>query len=176
MDPMLLRVFQIQALTQGQFVLFAAEDLANARDVFRIFFAIEGLLNAAANLSKTFWGAKGKKSEERKPLRDSIGLSDSSPLQDVDMRNNFQHYDERVDKWWKESEGHNCRDMDLGQWDFPAAIDNFRIYRRATGELGFWGERYDIKAIVAEVKAIMPKLQAEAFKPHWERSGPESSR
>lgn len=172
MELMLLRMFQRQALTQAQFVLFAAEDLAAAGSIERIFFALEGLLNAAANLSKAFWGAKGKKSEERKPLRDSINLFDSSPLQDVNMRNNFQHYDDRVDEWWKKSEHHNCRDMDLGEKDFPAPIDNFRIYRRATGELWFWGERYDINAIVAEVNAIMPKLQAEAEKPHWERSRP----
>jgi hypothetical protein len=174
MELRLLRMFQDQALTQAQFVLFAAEDLAaaqdNGGDVYRIFFAIEGLLNAAANLSKTFWGAKGKLSTQRKPLRDSIGLSDSSPLQDVDMRNNFQHFDERLDRWWAESEKHNFIDMNLGDMneglDFPTAgdIDKFRNYTPDTGELWFWGELYDVKAIVAEVKAIVPRLEAEISK------------
>lgn len=166
MDPMLLQVFQEQALTQAKFVLFAEEDLANTPDVYRIFFALEGLLNAAANLSKTFWGSGGKLPAERKPLRDSIGLSDSSPLQDVDMRNHFQHYDERVDRWWRKSKDHNYVDMNLGDFYFPTEdIDKFRNYVRATGELWFWGERYDINAIVAEVKAIVPKLEAELSKP-----------
>lgn len=175
MDPGLLHAFQIQALYQAKFVLFAVKELTAAlvpavRDVDRVFFALEALLNAVANLSKAFWGPGGRFSAQRKPLRDSVGLSDESALRDVGMRNHFQHFDERLDRWWKESKNHNYIDMSLSHGGFPTEnVDRFRRYIPETGELWFWGERYDIKAICTEVSVIGPKLEAEVRKPPWKK-------
>ena len=63
------------------------------------------MLNAGANISKAFWGSGGKLAVERKPLRDSIGIDDKSPLRAVTMRNNFEHFDERIDRWWTSPKG-----------------------------------------------------------------------
>jgi hypothetical protein len=104
MDIMLLRLFQSQVEFQCRVAISAAVDL-NAGlaklDHTKVFGAIQNLLNAAANISKACWGTKGKLSVEREPLRDSIGVTDASPLQEVNMRNNFEHFDERLDRWWR---------------------------------------------------------------------------
>jgi len=106
MDLMLLRIFQKQVLLQCQFTLFAAHDInmaLNQRDDTRIFYAVQNFLNAANNVSKALWAQNGKFTDERKMLRDSIGVSDTSPLRKILIRNAFEHFDERLDKWWKQS-------------------------------------------------------------------------
>lgn len=169
METMLLRIFQTQVLLQCDFMYFAADELNAAlrtqdinRSINRAFFAIQNLLGAAANISKALWGPRGSKSTERKELRDSIGISDTSPLRQVTMRNNFEHFDDRLDKWWVESPRHNCADLILG----PAGalggldeIDMFRIFDPASTDVVFWGQRFNIQALMNEVDQIVPRLR-----------------
>jgi hypothetical protein len=175
MDIFLLRVFQSQVALQCQFLLAAANEVNVAlkeRNTERTFYALQNLLNAGANISKALWGAGGKFADQRKPLRDSIGIDDSSPLREVTMRNNFEHFDERLDRWWKESKHHNHMDLIIG----PAATtivgheetDKFRHFDPTTCNMVFWGQEFNLQTIVTEVQKILPKLQAEANKPNWE--------
>jgi hypothetical protein len=102
MDPRLLKVFQEQVKLQCIFLLRAARELnqtLKVRDTEGIFFSIQNLLTAGANVSKALWGPGGRLHAERKPLRDSIGIADTSALRDVNMRNNFEHFDDRLDRW-----------------------------------------------------------------------------
>lgn len=104
MDIFLLRMFQRQALLQCQFALVAAHDINAALvrdDTIGVFYSLQNLLNSAANISKVFWGAGGHLAEARRELRASIALADDSPLLAVAMRNNYEHFDERLDQWSK---------------------------------------------------------------------------
>ena len=130
MDTMLLRTFQHHVTAQCKFLIAAATDANEAltkRDIDRIFYALQNMLNAGANISKAFWGSGGKFSAERKPLRDSIKIDDNSPLREVAMRNNFEHFDERLDRWWKESKRHSLVDFNLGL--LVHGIEDIDIFR-----------------------------------------------
>jgi hypothetical protein len=87
------------------------------------------------------------------------------------MRNNFEHMDERIDKWWADSARHNIADKTIGP---PTAIaglepiESFRWFDPATKEVIFWGEAFNIQELVTEVERILPKLREEANKPHWD--------
>jgi hypothetical protein len=182
MELMLLRIFQGQVALQCEFLLTAAKDAKQAlrqRNVERVFYALQNLLNAGANISKSLWGQGGKFSEQRKPLRDSVGVSDDSPLREVTMRNNFEHFDERLDRWWRESKAHNYADMNMGPKDSTTAgidtMDMFRLFDPNTTDLTFWGQEFNIQKIVDEVQKILPKLKAEASKPHLETTASKSS-
>ena len=146
MDLMLLRAFQQQILLQCQFMLMASAKINEALrqdDISRTFYSIQNLLNAAANVSKALWGQSGSLTAERQALRDSIGVSDSSPLREVTMRNNFEHFDERLDRWWTQSAHHNYADLNIGPRSAISGIDNvdtFRMYDPATTEVVFWGQ------------------------------------
>lgn len=175
MDGMLLRAFQTQVLLQSEFLLQAAEHvnqgLQRADHTFT-FYGLQNLLNAAANISKALWGQRGKYTELRKPLRDSLAIDDASPLRKVTMRNNYEHFDERLDKWWNESPRHNM--MDLGIMPRSAVqgidpIDWFRFFDPITGDFTFWSEDFNAQDLVSEVQRILPKLREEASKPHWEK-------
>lgn len=183
MDLHLLRTFQWQVLLQCHFLMLAANDVdaalrqqsgpgsTNVMDVVRrTFYALQNLLNAAANISKALWGAGGKFAEVRKPLRDSIDVNDDLPLRNVTMRNNFEHFDERLDRWWKDLRNHGVVDLIVGTnmlWRHDE-IDRFRLFDPATGQLSFWGQEFNVQALVAEVRRILPKLEEEAYKPHWD--------
>ena len=147
MELMLLRLFQKQVLLQCQFVIVAATNVnagLNNRNSEHVWYSLQNMLNAGANISKTLWGQGGRLTEERRPLRDSIGVPDNSPLRQVTMRNNFEHLDERMDRWWRKSKHHNHVDKIIG----PKATtivgadprDIFRFFDPQTTELIFWGQ------------------------------------
>ena len=175
MEHMLLRMFQRQVLLQCDFVLMAAIefDVANrATETQRVFYVVQNILNAAANISKALWGSGGKLGEQRKPLRDSIGVSDDSPLHAVAMRNNYEHFDERLDDWWEKSQEHHFADLNIGPAEDITAfgpLNTFRSIDSDTADLIFWGDRFNVLDLVREVRRIRPKVAAEAEKHHWPR-------
>jgi hypothetical protein len=87
------------------------------------------------------------------------------------MRNNFEHFDERLDKWWKESPRHNHIDCNIGPANLVEgvdAIDKFRHFDPQTTNITFWSQEFNMQKIVDEVQRILPALEAEAKKPYRE--------
>ncbi|MGH9787939.1 MAG: hypothetical protein ACRD4U_04445 [Candidatus Acidiferrales bacterium] len=176
MDLMLLRVFQRQVLYQCECALHSAEQVnaaLQAQDIQGAFCGLQNLLNAAANISKALWGQKDQANVAlvRTQLRESIGIADNSPLKDVRMRNHYEHFDERIDRWWTESHTRNIADMNLGPAQSIAGlapIERFRSFDPASGQLEFWGESFDVRAVIQEIQRVLPKLREEAMKPHWD--------
>lgn len=174
MDLMLLRNFQRQVELQCRAVLIASHDFNTAMltgDGTHAWIALQNLLTAAANISKALWGVGGKFAEHRKPLRESLGVEDTAIFREVAMRNNFEHYDERLDEWWETSEHHNHLDMSF----FPAGnvvglaeIDMFRVFDPSTSEVVFWGQRFNLNDLVQAISNLLPVANAQAAKPHWE--------
>lgn len=163
MDEFLLRQFKGQVKLQCVFLLHAAEDAdkaVEAGNVTDVFCALQSLINAGANISKVLWGAGGKLSAERQPVRDNLGVDDTSPLKNVNMRNNFEHFDERIDRWWKESKRHNAVDNNLGRVEGVDDIDRFRNYDPTTSDLSFWGQDFNIKGLVGAAKALLAKIKS----------------
>jgi hypothetical protein len=174
MELMLLRTFQRQVARQCRYLLISADEVTQAlqnRNVEHVFYALQNMLNAGANISKALWGQGGKFTEQRKPLRDSIGVEDGSPLKGVTMRNNFEHFDERLDRWWSNSTHHNHADYLIGSPSMINGIqetDKFRHFDPHTWTVTFWGQEFNLQKIIDEVRKIAPKLEEEANKPHWE--------
>ena len=176
MDRELLRSFQRQVAIQCRWLLLAARDVNKGlqnKDVNYTFYAVQNLLNAGANISKSFWGQGGRLAAERKPLRDSIGVDDTSPLREVTMRNNFEHFDERLDRWWKQSARHHNVDMNIGpKGNMIKGVDDIDMFRQfdpRTADVTFWGQEFNIKQLVAEVEKILPKVEEEANKETLDR-------
>ncbi|MFC2034166.1 hypothetical protein ACFLTT_02015 [Chloroflexota bacterium] len=170
-------MYQRQVLLQCEFALIAIEEInagvaqRSTDSIHQIFYGIQNFLNAAANISKAFWGTKGKRNLERKALSDSIGVTNTSPLHEVYMRNNFEHFDERLDRWWKDSSHHNYIDLNIMPRSAIGGVDDndiFRMFDPTTTDLIFWSERFNIQAIVNEIQRILQKLKIETAKLHWE--------
>jgi hypothetical protein len=175
MNPMLLRLFQQETRAHCKYILIATNQLdqRNSTGSYDDAFwrELQTFVASAANVSKLLWGQGGKFAKERKPLRDSINVKDSSPLKHTTMRNHFEHIDERLDRWWRESATHNIANYNVGpstMIDGLKTIELFRAYDPSTRTARFWGNTYNLKEIVEEVERIYPLLQTEAAKPHWQ--------
>jgi hypothetical protein len=160
--------------------MFAAREINDALQhmeredsVERIFYALQNLLNAAANIAKALWGGGGSRAQRRQRLRDSIGVGDESPLKQVIMRSNFEHIDERLDRWWTQSPNHAHSDLIIAPKSMIGLgdghpINSFRTFDPVTWTAFFWGDEFNVIAVVEEVRRIIPPLQQEAQKPHWD--------
>jgi hypothetical protein len=177
MDRRLLRVFQQQVALQSEAVIVAAGHLNNAlaehvpferADTMRAaWIAIQNLLTSAGNVSKALWGQGGRLATQREPLRASLGVDDASAFRNVLMRNHFEHYDERVDRWWAESEDRHHLDLgfqDGGEIVMQQPLNSFRVLELQTLKVVFWGERFELRPIVREAERILPIASAEGAK------------
>lgn len=87
------------------------------------------------------------------------------------MRNKFEHYDEKLDEWWTKSKNHMFLDQSVLS---PNAVQGFkknemfRVLDPATMQLVFWGDTFDLRAVIAEIQRLLPAVVDEAHKPHWE--------
>lgn len=187
MDPMLLRLFQRQVQFQCQTATAAMErlktSLATLQDCERdsaraaaasaaFWMSVQEFLAAAANISKALWGQQAATAKARLPLRRSLGVRATSPLHERTMRHNFEHFDERIDRWWAESANHNIGDFIIGP--MPGSIQGlpareiFRAYDPTTQDVVFWGERFNLQELGDAIGELLPRASAEAAKPHWE--------
>lgn len=173
---MLLRAFQRQVADQCRLVLASVpviNSAANAGDQNQLWIGCQMFVVGAGNVSKAMWGQPKKRkilAPARQPLRDSLETDDSSVLYEVGMRNNFEHYDERLDRWWAESKSHNHLDRMIGPPSMVMGIDDidrFRVYDPTTLSIVFWGETFALQPIASECERILPLAEREADKPHW---------
>lgn len=108
MDRYVLRVFHLEVERQCRFGLLAAHNLRKAVDRLdddRAWYSIQALLIASANVSKLLWPS-GRHNKGRPPipergeeLRATLPVSDPSPLEPRNLRNHFEHFDERLESW-----------------------------------------------------------------------------
>jgi hypothetical protein len=170
MERRILELFEFQVEFQCHAVLFAAAELERAlerRAVLSAWVAIQNLLTAAANLAKTLWGQSKKFDAERKPLRDRLGVDDSWLLSRVVVRNRFEHFDEYLTDWSKlPNQPRFYVDLAITDTDTPSIIredgtpaadekDLFRQFNPRTGEVVFWGERFDLRQVVDEATQLL---------------------
>ena len=171
----LLRVFQLEIANQCEFGLRAAGDLFHGRDPW---YAAQNLLGAVGNISKALWGPNLATRKARKPLRDSLAVTEPNVLETGNVRNHWEHFDERLDEWWRDSTQHNYVDRNIGP--VPAGqmapgstpVDVFRNFDTATGELAFWGDTFNVPAMVRELDRLYLTAKAESAKPHSDRQPP----
>lgn len=173
MDLFLLRLHQKQILHQCYAALNAVQQANSALNVHNqeIFWAsVQNFLTATANISKTCWGGRGRFAAQRAQIRESLNITDDSPLADRRLRNHLEHYDERLDEWYHHSSNHNYADFIIGpRATTIVGLDNtdiFRFFDPETNEVIFWGQRYALQPLVNEITKLLPIAQVESSKPH----------
>jgi hypothetical protein len=64
-------------------------------------------LNHAALCSRVLWPAKKDKRDQNiaAEIRACLGIADDSPINSRDVRNSFEHIDERLERWAESGEG-----------------------------------------------------------------------
>jgi hypothetical protein len=130
---------------------------------------LQTIVVSAANLSKLLWGTGRNKDEaerreaERKPLRDSVGVHEDSCLRSRHLRNDFEHFDERIECRFSDPDrrrGFVGRNIGGG----PGNVEPFGHYNPETGDLTFWMHTVNVCQIVEEAERILPRAEAESLK------------
>lgn len=101
-DPFLLRIFQNEIACQCRYLLGSARDLIEAvaaDENDSIWRGIQGVLSAAAMVSKALWNDQAK--FDRSVVRRSLGIDDTSPFKSRDVRNYSEHIDEKIEKTYQ---------------------------------------------------------------------------
>jgi hypothetical protein len=83
------------------------------------------------------------------------------------MRNHFEHFDERMEKWNKTSVHHNFADKLIGPTHMILGFeqgDYFRHFDTSKGAIRFNGEEYLIQPIVDELVKVHKAASIECEK------------
>ena len=150
MDRQIALVLLGEATQQARFVLAGARLLEHAdaapegQDAEIAWFAIQGILVAAANVHKLLWSgqrnsAYEREAAERLPLREALGITEDSCLREKHVRNSIEHFDERIIQWGKG----------------PRHYRSFVIYDADTGIVNFGRHTASIPGLVTECDHII---------------------
>jgi hypothetical protein len=153
---------------QCQFAVLAAGDLnqaLEAKDTTRIWFAIQNLLTAVANVSKLLWGDFKTEALERKPLRDTLAVGEASPIKTRVIRNHLEHIDSRITEHF----GPDYSGVVVTRYIGPSAAlpvgseeEWFHHFDYQTNEVTFRGDSVSLQAVVNEISRVLPLAQMAA--------------
>ena len=158
-------VFISEIVLQSKIAERAAERLVTCEDHFdpiETWSAIQSILVAAANVSKIL-GPQRKTCEARgKILRMLLNVDDRNLLSDRKIRNHFEHYDERIEKWFEKNCSAVYVDTRIDPFESiwghnPANLH--RGYNPMTKTLSFRGESVDLAAILKALEEIRHKCR-----------------
>jgi len=170
LDEQLLRIFQSELRTQCEFIVIGGRQLdaffhaEQEGDSIVVWFAIQGMLVSAANASKLLWGSKAEPVlQARRLLRESVGVTDDSPLSSRQLRNDFEHFDERLEDWFAASANHIYIGRAIGPPNLVAVgdqapDDQFGHYDPSTSVVSFWERSVLLSQIFNEAKRILSIL------------------
>jgi hypothetical protein len=153
--------------TQSEFVLMAASDLhqsLSARDTSRLFFAIQALLAAAANITKLLWGGQGDPDNDRRvKQRKSLGVTEESPMHSQHMRNHFDHFAHRLEQWGDSSKRHNIVDQNVGPiTKILKDVDSEDLLRNFDPDamvVTFRGESLELRPLIEAVQSLQTHVR-----------------
>ena len=128
----------------------------DADDVYR---AVQAGMAAAANVSKML--CSKKKAARADHLRAVFGVGDDSPIASRTLRNHFEHFDERLDRWIDEHAekrsivNRNVQPMNEG---IRAGVESGRVlhhYDPITRVAYFRGDKFPVDPVLDELRLIL---------------------
>ena len=157
-------VFIGEIVLQSKIAELAAKRLSAIKDNFdqvEVWSSIQSILVAAGNVSKIFWPQK-EYEVRGKRLRELLKVDDNNILSDRSLRNHFEHYDDRIEKWFKGKSSAVYSDLAIDplksmRRNFPT--NHHRAYDPLTQTLTFRGESFDLAAVLKELKEIRIKCR-----------------
>ena len=172
-------IFVEEIINQCQFALMSWEYLQacpmKKNDTIRIFCHIQAFLVSVANISKILWPPKNRFRSRGEILRKVLQVPINSPIQNRKFRDDFEHYDERIEKWASSSKRKIISDMNISVGGFSAIPDldpidcmrNLDISPdRKNLKLTFHGKSYDLTMTMHAVKELHErarKLRPDLF-------------
>ena len=155
-------VFIGEIVLQSKIAELAAKRLSAIKDNFNqieVWSSIQSILVAAGNVSKILWPSK-EYAERGERLRELLKVSDDNILSDRKFRNHFEHYDERIEDWFKKQSSAVYSDLAVDPFKSiwgNVPTNQHRAYDPLTQTLKFRSESFDLAAVMKELKEIRIK-------------------
>lgn len=137
----------------------------------RFWYSIQAFLIATGNISKLLWPTREKITDRGETLRSLLGINESM-LFTRDVRNSFEHFDERLETWMITRNGvlFDSNIGSTGSYDsvirssstLPTAFeisdeDILRNFDPSTFNLTFTGQTFELLNVLEEIKNIKEK-------------------
>lgn len=128
---------------------------------------IDGLLDNVQNivvqgaaLSRYFWPVRRGHEARAKLLKQALGVTEDSPLANRDLRNQIEHFDERLDDYLSGGVAGHILPKYVGPLPEPGdiTVHIFRGYYIDVGVFEMLGRRYEIPPIASEVSRLHDRL------------------
>lgn len=161
MDDYIQHLYLGELQKQCEFIFFAVEQIntyLKNNDTKKFWFAIQSFLTSNANISKLLFPIK-ETNVRGQELRVLLEIEETSPLRPRDMRNHFEHFDERLDKFINESRNRNYVDSNIGpknQFQINAIFQ--RHFDTQTNILSFQNDEFYMQLIVNEIEKLYEKI------------------
>ncbi|MBU1121178.1 MAG: hypothetical protein KKF54_00560 [Candidatus Omnitrophica bacterium] len=158
-------VFVSEVVLQSKIAELAAKRLSAIKDNFdqiEVWSSIQSILVAAGNVSKILCPQEKKYAVRGKRLRELLKVEDNNILSDRSLRNHFEHYDDRIEDWFKNQSSAVYSDLAVDPFksiwgNVPS--NHHRAYDPLTQTLTFRGESFELAAVLKELKEIRSKCR-----------------
>ncbi|CAL2104582.1 conserved protein of unknown function [Tenacibaculum sp. 190130A14a] len=125
--------------------------------------SIQSILVATGNVSKILWPISKKSKERGKKLRELLCINENNIIANRNLRNHFEHYDERIEALFEDQSSVSFIDLAFTpfkpeKWGIPKFYQ--RAYNQVEGVLTFRNETLDLKKILIALENIKEKCSA----------------
>ena len=135
---------------------------------------LQNIMIHGAALSRYFWPVRGGQARAEL-LRTALGVTEDSPLKNRGLRNEMEHFDEKLDAYVSDGVAGYIFPEYVGQLpedDAPAHM--FRAYYVDAGIFEMLGKRYEIEPLANEIIRVHDRLtfcDANGGRLHKDASG-----
>ena len=181
MKSLAIFYFYQEIAEQCMFAKMAKIDLKTCRTtdthgLNRDYYFLQSLLTALGNLSKILWPVMkrndGKGNELRRArgneLRTALSVKDNSALKNRDLRNLFEHFDERMDEWFEAADSRGFSDRNVGSMEgviVPSVIERLRTFVPETWTLIFGEKEFKLYPAIEAVNELYEAVQSKIGQP-----------
>jgi hypothetical protein len=178
-EARLLRLLAGEVKKQARFALSFSADLAatdTSQGTEATWNALQGLVVSAGNVTKILWRSPANKERTKKQLaemlsvrgllREFLSVGDASPLRNAQLRNAFEHFDDRLEDWYFSDDpmfvSRNVGSLATMK-TFSETKHVFHHFDPDTMTVTFWENSFEVGAVTDELARITP-LAAEVAK------------
>lgn len=168
MDDFVTRVFLDEIKQQCEFAFMALSDMDSALKIYdnnRFWYSLHSFLTTSGNISKILWPVEKKYNIRGVKLRQLLNITQNSSLQQRNLRNHFEHFDERLETWANFSVNKIIIDKNICSGPVSQNISSFssesylRNFDTTNFEVTFTNETYKMSPLVEEIKSIYSRLK-----------------
>jgi hypothetical protein len=184
LDPHLQYAFEAEVLHQWDFVRGAVDlmnaALKNQAKMEAFWFGLDAALGALANISKIFFPASSRSQAKRRgrQMREAFGVQDDSLMKERALRDAFEHFDERIDRWFRDTQRHNFADRIIAAPGDIVGIDPgdyLRHFDPQANVVSVLGDALDLQALINEVDQVVQRVAQQHQTPWHQRPGAVST-